>query len=149
VSAGAGSRAPFRATKRIRFSHVDCAGIVFYPRYFELYNEVVEDWFAEALGLPFADLIERLDAGVPTVRIECDFTAASRLGEDLTFELVVTDLGSSSFAIQITASKDGEVRLRGRSRLVFAKVDGERPKAHPLPPDVRARMLDYLVRPGA
>ena len=34
----------------IRFRHCDAAGIVFYPRYFEMMNDLVEDWFAE-LGM--------------------------------------------------------------------------------------------------
>ena len=36
----------------IRFQHCDPAGIVFYPRFFEFTNQVVEDWFEEELGLP-------------------------------------------------------------------------------------------------
>ena len=33
----------------VRFQHTDPAGIVFYPRYFEMINQVIEDWFAEKL----------------------------------------------------------------------------------------------------
>ncbi len=41
---------PFRNDKLIRFHHCDPAGIVFYPRYFVLFHELYEDWFAEGLG---------------------------------------------------------------------------------------------------
>ena len=36
------SPAPFAADKPIRFHHCDPAGIVFYPQYFVLFNELVE-----------------------------------------------------------------------------------------------------------
>ena len=36
----------------VRFEHCDAAGIMFYPRFFALVNEMVEEWFAEP-GPPF------------------------------------------------------------------------------------------------
>lgn len=137
-------RGPFRVIKRVRFSHVDSAGIVFYPRYFELYNEVVEDWFAHALDCTFAQLITRYGAGVPTVKIECQFSAASRLGDDLEYELVVTQLGRSSFTVEISARVGEELRLRGSSTLVFSRVMDGRPKAEPLPADLRAAISAFV-----
>jgi acyl-CoA thioesterase FadM len=46
--------APFATDKLIRFHHCDPAGIVFYPQYFVLFNELVEDWFNHGLGIDFA-----------------------------------------------------------------------------------------------
>ena len=40
----------------IRFTHCDPAGIVFYPRYFELINGVVEDCCAQGLGMSFHEM---------------------------------------------------------------------------------------------
>ena len=36
---------------RIEFNHCDPAGIVFYPRYFEMTNSVVENFFADVVGV--------------------------------------------------------------------------------------------------
>lgn len=143
-SASAPPASAFRVRKRVRFSHVDCAGIVFYPRYFELYNEVVEDWFAHALGCPFAELMSRYGAGVPTVRIECQFAAASRLGDDLDYALEVVELGRSSFAIEIAALCGDELRMRGGSTLVFAGVSAGHPRAEPIPAELRHAMRRHL-----
>jgi 4-hydroxybenzoyl-CoA thioesterase len=33
----------------IRFQHTDPAGIVFYPRYFEILGQIIEDWFSHDL----------------------------------------------------------------------------------------------------
>ena len=41
----------WRITVPVRFSHCDPASIVYFPRYFDMINGVVEDWFAGALGL--------------------------------------------------------------------------------------------------
>ena len=46
----------FTTTVQVRFADVDPAGIVFYPRYFEMLNGAVEDWFAQQLGLDFATM---------------------------------------------------------------------------------------------
>ena len=35
----------FKSQKLIRFQHCDPAGIVFYPQYFVLFHELIEDWF--------------------------------------------------------------------------------------------------------
>ena len=49
----------FVSDKQIRFHHCDPAGIVFYPQYFVLMNELVEDWFDRRLCVPFAELHQR------------------------------------------------------------------------------------------
>lgn len=134
---------PYVVRKRIRFAHIDAAGIVFYPRFFELFNEVVEDWFTDELGTSFAALREHDAGGVPTVRIACEFAAATRLGEELDFSLTVTALGRSSFSLEIVARHGDELRLRGQSTLVFASVIAGQPRAEPLPAELREKMERY------
>src|SRR5205085_11874443 len=90
------SKAPFVSEKLIRFHHCDPAGIVFYPQYFVLFNELVEDWFNEGLGVDFATFhtVDRL--GVPMAHLECDFLAPSKIGETLTLTLRVKRIGRTS-----------------------------------------------------
>ena len=80
----------FVSRQRVRFAHVDAAGIVFYPRYFEMLNAAVEEYFGAVVGMDFADihLVRRL--GVPTVRLEADFAGPSHLGDLLDFALEAT-----------------------------------------------------------
>ena len=66
---------PFRKSVTIRFTHTDAAGIAFYPRYFGLINDLVEDWFGEGLGFDFRHLHIDEKRAVPTVHIEADFIA--------------------------------------------------------------------------
>ncbi|WP_224826037.1 thioesterase family protein [Cognatishimia sp. MH4019] len=127
---------------KIVFQHCDPAGIVFYPRYFEMINLTVEEWFAQRLGLSFAEM-HGARRGVPTATIEADFPAPSRLGDLLEAELTVTKLGRTSVGLQITAKAGDEVRMQVRSVLVYVDLDTGRPI--PWPEDVRARMAGDQV----
>lgn len=69
----------FRASKLIRFQHCDPAGIVFYPQYFVLFHEVIEDWFYNGLQLKFAELIVEKRLGAPTVDIRAAHAKADHI----------------------------------------------------------------------
>lgn len=50
----------FETDKLIRFHHCDSAGIVFYPQYFVLFTELVEDCFNPLdtqRSIPFPDAL--------------------------------------------------------------------------------------------
>jgi len=136
----------FRNTVRVRFKHCDAAGIVFYPRYFEMLNDFIEDWFAEALDWPFEAMHLSGHAGIPTAALQCRFTAPSRLGEQLTRELRVTHLGRSSFGVTIRfmgpGGADDDMRMTIDQRLVC--VDTRTMTPQPLPEPVRTAMERYL-----
>jgi 4-hydroxybenzoyl-CoA thioesterase len=128
----------------IRFAHCDPAGIVFYPRYFELINGVVEDWCAQGLGMSFHEMHMVQGIGLPTVRIETDFVKTSVLGDELIAELRVTKLGRASATIEILMlGQEQDLRLKARLVLVMAQVQ-ER-KAIALPAQLREQMQKYLA----
>src|SRR5439155_507653 len=89
----------FQVDRRIRFSDCDPAGIVFYPQYFVLLNGALEDW-VDALGIGFAELVMRRRIGLPTVRIEADFHAVSRIGDAVQLQLEVERLGGRSLTLR-------------------------------------------------
>ena len=74
----------FEVPLRVRFSHCDPAGIVFFPQYMVMFNGLLEDWFTDALGVPYGPLIQQRRIGTPTVSLQCDFTAISRIGDGVT-----------------------------------------------------------------
>src|SRR6202047_342490 len=136
------SARPFRAEVLVRFGDCDPAGIVFYPRYLEIFNNNVEDWCREGLQLSFPDLIAQRGWGLPTVHLDVDFTAPSRFGELLSAALAVHSVGTSSVNLEITLSgPDGGLRVRGTVVLVL--IDRDPHKAIPIPDDLRARMLTF------
>ena len=124
----------------IEFNHCDPAGIVFYPRYFEMINSVVENFCADVVGRSFAQMVGApARNGVPTVRIEANFAAPSRLGEKVEFALDVVRVGTSSLSVTITASHLGQQRLRADLTVVW--VDSGR--AAPWPADMRTNLLAF------
>lgn len=117
----------FTTQRKVRFQHCDPAGIVFYPRYFEMINSVVEDWFEEVVQHDFNQLHVESSTGVPTAAIDTQFHAPSRLGERLTFELAIQAVGRSSLTLQIIAYCSEQKRLTSRSTLVYVDLNSGKP----------------------
>jgi len=132
----------FRATRTVRFADCDPAGIVFFPQYLVMVNTLVEQWFDEALGVRYADLIGARRTGLPTVRLECDFTAVSRHGDLLVQRLALEKLGRSSLIVRHDYLGADELRLRVRQVLVCTSLATHRPQA--LPDDVRSAAARFL-----
>ena len=114
----------FRVERKVLFRDCDPAGIVFYPRYFEMMNDTVEAWFDGPLATPFEEVIRT--GGVPTVAVETEFRAPSRHGDRLTLTLTPTRIGGASLDLSIAAAAGAEVRFDARLTIV------------PLGPDFRA-----------
>lgn len=113
----------FSHQTRVMFQHCDPAGIVFYPRYFEMINEVVERFFGDAIGWSFRQMHSVERVGIPMGRITTDFHAASRLGDVLDWTLGITRVGGASLDVTIGAACDAEARLTARGTLVLVDLD--------------------------
>ncbi len=137
---------PFQALRRVRFSDCDPAGIVFFPQYLVMLNGVVEEWFDTGLRVPYAELIGARRVGLPTVRLEVDFKAISRHGDELSWRLAVARLGRSSLTLDVQVHGGDELRLRAQQVLVCTSLDTHRPQ--PLPDDVRAALAPFVAAPG-
>jgi 4-hydroxybenzoyl-CoA thioesterase len=131
----------YRSTVRVRFGHCDPAGIVFYPRYLEMFNHLVEDWCRQE-SLPFFEMKAGNGRGLPTVHLEVDFLAPSFMGDQLTATLSVREIGTSSIGLEIVLQgADGADRVRGRVVLVLMDALSKRSIA--IPDDIRSRIAAY------
>ncbi|MCV9999270.1 acyl-CoA thioesterase [Pararhizobium sp. YC-54] len=113
----------YRRSIRVEFNHCDPAGIVFYPRYFEMCNSVVENFFRDIVRRPFEDMMARRE-GVPTARIETNFHAPSRLGDGLDWQLSVKRIGTSALDLALDATCNDESRLSATLTLVYVSATG-------------------------
>ena len=136
---------PYVSEMRVRFRHCDPAGIVFYPRYFEMINDFVEEWFDKALGHSFHTLHTGMRLGTPTASVQCDFTAPSRWNDVLRQELTLRRIGTASinFDVRFTGRDDGRQRLSASMAIVFVDLQSVRPV--PMPQRLRERMVGYLA----
>ncbi|MDR6410108.1 acyl-CoA thioesterase [Paraburkholderia terricola] len=108
---------------RIRFSHCDPAGIVFFPQYLVMTNALVEDWFNEGLHIDYAQMIAQRRVGLPIVKLDCEFSRPSQMGETITLTLGVVAIGRRSISIEIVGHCRGETRFRAKQVLVTTSIE--------------------------
>ena len=130
---------PFEYPQKVIFKYCDPAGIVFFPRYFEMINDATEAFFDTGLDCPWEVLHET--ANIPTVDIHAEFTAPSRHGDMLSIVLEVTRLGRTSLGLAFHATCGSETRFKARSTLVRVDKTGQ-PAAWPDP--LRAALTSFL-----
>jgi 4-hydroxybenzoyl-CoA thioesterase len=136
----------FTKQEKIRFKHIDYAGIVFYPRFLEMLNDLVEDWFEEALDRPFSKMHET--NGIPTVDLKVQFKNAARIGETLSKKLWVAELKSSSIVCGFQfINQDDKTVLEGEVTLVNVKIQEDRRsiKAEPFNEEMKEKISKYIV----
>ncbi|MCB5363807.1 acyl-CoA thioesterase [Pusillimonas sp. CC-YST705] len=129
---------------QVLFRHCDPAAIVFYPRYVELVHDVVEHWFNHGLLISYYTLHSERSLGIPTVNLQVDFKAPSRLGDQLSGHLRVLKLGRTSAQLNVQlCGPDNKVRVEATATIVFVSVKDISPLE--IPADFRERMSLYLV----
>jgi 4-hydroxybenzoyl-CoA thioesterase len=146
ASPGCGSAQSFPTEYLIRFSHCDPGGIVHFPRYFDMINAAVEDWFAHSLALPFDAMHMKRRFGFPIVHTQCEFLKPCRIGERLVLELSVARIGRASLDLALCGRIGGEERLRARN--VRSMMSLETYRALPIPDELRAGMAPFMTGPG-
>ena len=132
----------FVKEKLIRFQHCDPAGIVFYPHYFVLFHELVEDWFNEGIGESYAEFVKHHGMGLPMVKVECEFVAPNSIGDMLALALTVKRIGTSSIVLGVCGTSRGRESLRATLTVVHASIKELRPV--PLPNELRAAIGRFV-----
>lgn len=130
---------------RIEWAHCDPAGIVYFPRYAELFDGATVALFEAALGARKRTLLERFGAlGFPVVATGSDFHAPSRYGDDVVITSTIESVGRTSFRIaHRLLREDGSVAIDAHETRVWVApatgaITGLR--ATPLPAEVRAAL---------
>jgi 4-hydroxybenzoyl-CoA thioesterase len=129
---------------RIEWGDCDPAGIVYYPRYFEMFDAATSALFERATGMTKLAALRAYDfAGHPLVATRGRFLKPLRFGDDVVCETTATEVKRSSVQILHKITKDGEVSVEGYETRVWVGWDPANPKmlkARPFPPDVAARL---------
>lgn len=134
----------FQRDVRIQFLDCDPSGIVFFPQYFRMLNNVVEEWW-EHLGYPWSELIMTRRIGTPTAHLESSFLLPSRMGETLRFSLSIQHVGNSSLVLEHRAHREERPCLHIVQRLVATALDNH--QSRPWPEDVRRALLNFKEHP--
>jgi 4-hydroxybenzoyl-CoA thioesterase len=133
--------ATFEMPVRVRFGHCDPAGIVYFPQYLVMTNALVEDWFNDGLKIDYAYMITTRKIGLPIVKLDCEFSRPSRMGETITLSLTLEALGRRSIRIAIVCHCGDEVRFRAKQVLVTTSLESG--QSIDVPPDIATALAAY------
>jgi 4-hydroxybenzoyl-CoA thioesterase len=93
---------------RVQWGDCDPAGIVFYPRYFEMIDASTILLFEKATGLTKVKMLEKYNgAGLALLEARAEFKVASTYGDDIEIESEITEFRRSSFFVRHTVTKVG------------------------------------------
>jgi 4-hydroxybenzoyl-CoA thioesterase len=128
----------------VRFSDIDHAGIVYFPRFFHMFHLAFEELWRARLGpAAYAQLLDRDRLGFPAVHAACDFKAPLRFGDIAEIELAVARLGGKSITFHYQVHRAGEPRiLCADGQVVCAMVDLARFVAVDVPERVATLLAD-------
>lgn len=123
-------------TASISLGDTDAAGVLFYPRLFDLVQRAFEGHMASA-GMPIAEMF---DAGLltPVVHCEADYRGPLRLGDEVTVESSVESIGDSSFRMAYLLRRgDGTLVAEALVVHVCLGPDGH---SRPVPEELRSTL---------
>lgn len=128
---------------RIEWCDCDPAGIIFYPRYFEMFDTSTTVLIERALGMNKIDYLKAYAfAGHPLVETRARFRVPTRFGDEVAIETALVECGRSSFKVEHRLTKAGALAVEGfetRVWVVRPADDPTRIRSQPIPPEVLAR----------
>src|ERR1700678_2436021 len=125
---------------RIEWCDCDPAGIIFYPRYFEIFDTSTTVLLERALGMRKIDYLKAYGfAGHPLVETRARFRQPTRFGDDVAIESRLVECGRSSFKIEHRLAKAGVLAVEGFETRVWVIREADAPrgiKSQPIPAEV-------------
>jgi len=139
--------ARFSSTYPIRFSDVDHAGILYYPRFLHYFHCCFEDFFERALGVPYNHLLDVERLGFPTVHMEVDYLKPLRFGDHVEISLSIDSIGKKSVTWIYTGetSRENKKVRAVEARLVTVCLDMDSFRSVEVPRKYRDLFKKFLV----
>jgi len=128
---------------RIEWGDCDPAGIVFFPRYFAMFDSCTTALFSKALGMTKHQFTRHYQfQGYPMVDTKARFVKPTKFGDDVVIETQVAEFRRSSFDVQHRLSLNGDLCVECFDTRVWVEVDPANPdkiRAKAIPQEVIAR----------
>lgn len=128
------------ATRRIRLTYADtdAAGILYFAAWFPWMERLSVEW-VYAQGFRFDQMHERFGAAPVARATSCEYTAPTRVYDEIEMSMSVGHIGTSSYRLEFTMTRIPDPVVVARSTLTLVCVDADgRPRALP---DVYRSML--------
>jgi 4-hydroxybenzoyl-CoA thioesterase len=134
---------------RIEWCDCDPAGIIFYPRYFEIFDTCTTVLIERALGMNKIDYLKAYDfAGHPPVEARARFRQPTRFGDEVAIETALVECDQSSFKVEHRLSKAGALAVEcfeTRAWMTRDAADPRRVTSQPIPPEILARFEHHIA----
>jgi 4-hydroxybenzoyl-CoA thioesterase len=132
----------YRRQLTIEWGHCDPAGIVFNPRFFELFDASSWMLFEAALGVKQQELATAYGIlGIALVDAKANFLKPVHFGDKVEIVSRVAEFRRSSFDVEHRLNVGGEVAVEATETRVWAvrdKADADKIKTAAIPKDVIA-----------
>src|ERR1700676_2263070 len=133
-----------RREVQIQWGDCDPANIVYYPRYFEMFDDSTSIMF-EAAGFSKQDIVRKYGlVGIPMVDTRAKFYIASTHGDWIGIESRVESFKRSSFEVTHRVFKGERLAIGGFERRVLVggpPDDPGRLKSAPVPEEIVAKFM--------
>jgi len=116
--------------KEIHIEWGDCdpAGIVYYPRFFEMFDSCTNALFEKA-GFKKPEMMAKYGlAGIPMVETSARFFVPSSFGDTVTVETTILEWGNSSFRVEHKLYRGDLLSAEGLEKRVWTVRDTADPK---------------------
>jgi len=131
-------------TVRIEWGDCDPAGIVYFPRYFAIFDASTTALFEHALGMTKFQFVKHYGCvGYPMVDVRARFLVPTRYGDDVTVETTVSEIKRSSFSIEHRLFKASTLAAEGFETRVWVgrdRDDPDRITSTPIPGEIVERL---------
>lgn len=135
---------PFRHQLRVRYGECDAQGVVFNANYLAYFDTNTNELLRAALGSYRTMLDRGLDIVVAEAQLR--FRAPARFEDELTLEIAVSHLGTTSITTAHRVSRDGALLVEGLVR--YVTVDPAAMSKTPIPEWLRETLAPWTVTRG-
>jgi 4-hydroxybenzoyl-CoA thioesterase len=138
-----------RRDVQIQWGDCDPANIVYYPRYFAMFDDSTSTLF-EVAGFSKQDLVRKSGlVGIPMVDTRSKFYIPSTYGDWITIETRIESIKRSSFEVKHSVYKGEALAIEGFETRVLVGRDPVNPdklKSAPFPPEMVAKFTGSEAR---
>ena len=118
-----------RRSWTVEWGQCDPAGIVFNPRFFEVFDQSTWLLFEAALGVQPQDLAAAFDiVGVPLVDARANFIKPAKFGDVVEIASRISEFRRSSFEVEHRLTIGDELLVEGGETRVWAARDKNNPE---------------------
>ena len=121
----------------VYWGDLDHARVVYYPQFFHMFHRAMEDWFADALGVPYPEVVKRV--GFPSVHVETDFRKPLAYGDHVRIHVDIVKIGSKSLTLKYTAYRMPDDELSAEATITTVCID-EKFNSTKIPGDLREKV---------